>query len=345
MKSRRFRLTLLAAVAVLAATGVYGAGKPFSGKSGANLKNAIAATSRPTAITAYPLDFFRAAESDRHVLTDCFSDRIFKLDGSATLPEDVAYVTVMPVEWWRYEESMRHTYGDTVSRDLLNQFIGHKGIMGHKSYYPPAILEKITYDDGGFWQTGLLTVDGIETNGWAPPRDRRGDFARTIFYMATLYPTSVWDPWAGLILGDTSYPSLTPYGIAMLMDWHRRDPVDDSERRRNDAAERFQGNRNLFVDYPELAEYLWGIHAGEIYEPASDDPQTPIALRGQYRLSDPRIDLWSPRIPEDAKWSVDGIAAKSSTLTPRELGPGRHHLSYTVADTGEKGILQIEIVP
>ena len=47
-----------------------------------------------------------------------------------------------------------------------------------------------------------------------------------------------------------------------LLSWCESDPVDTWEMRRNDLIESIQGNRNVFIDYPELAEYIWGNKQG-----------------------------------------------------------------------------------
>lgn len=60
----------------------------------------------------------------------------------------------------------------------------------------------------------------------------------------------------------TNY-GLTAYGVALLMKWHREDPVSQKEIDRNNGIQATQGNRNPFIDYPYLAEYIWGEHAGE----------------------------------------------------------------------------------
>ena len=46
--------------------------------------------------------------------------------------------------------------------------------------------------------------------------------------------------------------------IGVLLDWHRADPVSDKERCRMDVISDIQGNRNPYIDYPELVEYIWG---------------------------------------------------------------------------------------
>lgn len=101
----------------------------------------------------------------------------------------------------------------------------------------------------------------------------KGDFARG--YMGTLLH------WAGDYssdftsdAGSTTFSGtytqaghwgLTPYGIALLLKWHRQDPVSQKEIDRNNGIQQTQGNRNPFIDYPELAEYIWGSHAGETF--------------------------------------------------------------------------------
>ena len=101
------------------------------------------------------------------------------------------------------------------------------------------------------------------------PRDEyKGDFARG--YMGSLLK------WAGdksFTTGDgskiftTTFSSgsfgLTKYGVALLMKWHRQDPVSQKEVDRNNGIQQTQGNRNPFIDYPYLAEFIWGGKAGE----------------------------------------------------------------------------------
>jgi deoxyribonuclease-1 len=41
-----------------------------------------------------------------------------------------------------------------------------------------------------------------------------------------------------------------------LKQWNREDPVSAFERQRNDAIEKIQGNRNKYIDHPELADTI-----------------------------------------------------------------------------------------
>ena len=62
---------------------------------------------------------------------------------------------------------------------------------------------------------------------------------------------------------STTHFGLTKYGMVLLMKWHRQDPVSRKEIDRNNGIQKTQGNRNPFIDYPYLAEYIWGEKAGE----------------------------------------------------------------------------------
>ncbi|MBP5476633.1 MAG: endonuclease, partial [Paludibacteraceae bacterium] len=93
--------------------------------------------------------------------------------------------------------------------------------------------------------------------------------ATTTLKTANDYPVTAWANTTRDKVGQmfssslsTNY-GLSNYGKALLLKWHRQDPVSQKEIDRNDGVETAQGNRNPFVDYPCLVEYLWGEHAGE----------------------------------------------------------------------------------
>jgi hypothetical protein len=50
---------------------------------------------------------------------------------------------------------------------------------------------------------------------------------------------------------------------ALMLKWHREDPVSPKELNRNNAIYAHQKNRNPFIDYPELVEYIWGTKKGQ----------------------------------------------------------------------------------
>ena len=102
------------------------------------------------------------------------------------------------------------------------------------------------------------------------PRDEyKGDFARGYFGAMIRWAgdhQSFTDGDGGKIF-SSSYAAgsfgLTKYGVALLMKWHRQDPVSQKEIDRNNGIQQTQGNRNPFIDYPYLAEYIWGEKSGQ----------------------------------------------------------------------------------
>ena len=66
--------------------------------------------------------------------------------------------------------------------------------------------------------------------------------------------------------------NLTTYALNFLLEWHRNDPVSQKEIDRNQAVYGIQHNRNPFIDYPELVEYIWGHKLGQAIDLSSMTP-------------------------------------------------------------------------
>lgn len=120
-----------------------------------------------------------------------------------------------------------------------------------------------------------FTTSSVPEKVFEPADEYKGDFARgyfgTMIKWTTAYTMSSGD---GAWFFNNTYTEaghfgLADYGIALLMKWHRQDPVSQKEIDRNNGIEAAQGNRNPFIDYPCLAEYLWGNKAGETFSTAS----------------------------------------------------------------------------
>ena len=95
-----------------------------------------------------------------------------------------------------------------------------------------------------------------------PHDDYKGDFARTYFYMATRY-ADICGNWGAAFNPVASNSGLSKYSRALFLKWHRADPVSQKEITRNDAVYAKQHNRNPFIDYPMLAEFIWGTQKGQ----------------------------------------------------------------------------------
>ena len=136
-----------------------------------------------------------------------------------------------------------------------------------------------------------------------PIDEYKGDFARAYF--------GAMIKWAGDFQSFTSGNGsvtfsgnytvsgnfgLSKYGVALLLKWHRQDPVSQKEIDRNNGIQKTQGNRNPFIDYPYLAEYIWGVHAGEAVDMdgllhSQDERFVPGESDGSYVATEPMLTL------------------------------------------------------
>lgn len=144
--------------------------------------------------------------------------------------------------YWRVNQQMKSNYPfGVVNPADVNTNVSDNGTLGGNNIYDPAYTEKV-----------------IE-----PIDEYKGDLARITLYMATRYHHLIGD-WETITLpGDgvmdgTSYPSFEPWYLRLMMEWHKADPVSSKEIERNDAVYAIQGNRNPYVDFPELVDRVWG---------------------------------------------------------------------------------------
>lgn len=125
-----------------------------------------------------------------------------------------------------------------------------------KSNYPLAELESVTWDNGVTF-VGKATINGSSINAYEPCDEYKGDFARTFMYMFTCYQDLTYE-YTWMNYENSAYPTLKPWAVELLLRWSKQDPVSEKEIARNNAVYAVQGNRNPYIDYPQLAEYVWG---------------------------------------------------------------------------------------
>ena len=104
----------------------------------------------------------------------------------------------------------------------------------------------------------------------------KGDVARILFYVYTHYNSysvsaafgsyaSTNGSGSSAFFGTSELPitnvvkaSSASAAWSMLLSWNESDPVDSMEAKRNEQCAIYQGNRNPFIDYPDLAKCCWG---------------------------------------------------------------------------------------
>lgn len=88
----------------------------------------------------------------------------------------------------------------------------------------------------------------------------KGDAARAVFYMSIRYNG------LDVVNGNPVDTTVGQLGdLATLLVWNMQDPSDDFEMNRNNYIYTWQVNRNPFIDYPLLADYIWGANAGQTW--------------------------------------------------------------------------------
>ena len=114
---------------------------------------------------------------------------------------------------------------------------------------------------------GNTTGSKKDANDWSfEPRDEvKGDVARMLFYMAVRYEGL--DTYPDLEFTESMLPQENKepiHGVlSTLLEWHRNDPVDEWEENRNNIIyDSYQNNRNPFIDFPIIAEHIWGTKIG-----------------------------------------------------------------------------------
>ncbi|MDL2241430.1 endonuclease [Bacteroidales bacterium OttesenSCG-928-L03] len=141
--------------------------------------------------------------------------------------------------------------------DLFHLYPTDGSVNGMRSNFPFGEVKTPTKTSLNGSKLGPCSYPGYTGTVFEPIDQFKGDFARTYFYMVTCYEDKI-SGWSSAMLDGKKYPGYTTWAINMLMEWSRKDPVSQKEINRNDSVYIIQGNRNPYIDYPQLAEYVWG---------------------------------------------------------------------------------------
>lgn len=165
------------------------------------------------------------------------------------------------VDLWNREHTWPRSRGGFGSIELDN-------IIDGKDVYWPTNADSLRHANSDVH--GLRAADGRENSqrgdrfygDYTGPAGTqgsfRGDVARGVFFLDVRYN--------GLDVVE-GFPTETgKFGdLTTLLAWHRQDPPDDFESNRNNVVYDWQKNRNPFIDFPELVEFIWGDRQDEAW--------------------------------------------------------------------------------
>ena len=176
-----------------------------------------------------------------------------------------------PKSWWGKEKNDAWC-------DLYNLYPSDSKANSSKSNFVMGVVVNVKEEAGaGYDKVGMGYADGQLVKMWEPGDRFKGEFSRSYMYMATTYQNLSFVSEGAKQLQTGAYPTLKKWSSDLFRQWSKNDRVDEMEIKRNEAIYKIQNNRNLFIDYPNLAEYVWGDSMDVEFNPyrsittASDD--------------------------------------------------------------------------
>lgn len=166
-----------------------------------------------------------------------------------------------PKSWWG-EGTNSYNFSYDASFDLHHLVPSDASANMAKSNYILGEVEDAVFNNG-VSKVGTAYIGSQSTTAFEPADEYKGDFARMYFYVVTCYQDYGWASSGTKMFQNNAYPTLTDYAKDLLLKWHRKDPVSQKEIDRNNAVYSFQFNRNPYIDYPDLVEYIWGNEVGQ----------------------------------------------------------------------------------
>lgn len=163
----------------------------------------------------------------------------------------------MPKSWFANAEPMHS--------DLFHVYPTDGYVNNRRGNLPLGEVGIFSWESTNGSRIGQNTFGNYTQTVFEPIDEYKGDFARTYFYMVTAYEDVV-SGWKSHQVGGNKYPAIKEWAVEMFLKWHREDPVSQKELNRNEAVYRIQENRNPFIDYPELAEHVWGKKKNQPFE-------------------------------------------------------------------------------
>jgi|GEM_PF-3070782 len=171
----------------------------------------------------------------------------------------------LPKSWWGHDENNP----EPMYTDLYHVVPTCANANYSRSNLPYGELDGDAAWENGFSKVGKGSSLGNVTDVFEPNARYKGDIARIYFYMVTCYRDKNFAQAAGTWFFKYSSKGVVSFRSnkvkALLMKWHRNDAVSEEERRRAQRVAAIQGNHNPFVEYPELAEYIWGDNTEDTY--------------------------------------------------------------------------------
>ncbi len=214
---------------------------------------------------------YKGLES-HYLKTDFYADTLWDMYSTCRFVYDDANKPQRAVcDGWNKEHVCCQSWlgnGPMVS-DMFNVYPTDARINNLRSNYPYGVVSGSSNgissdpENHALGKLGTSAKAGYSGKCYEPDDRYKGDFARTFFYMVARYRNNSLNGSDGAKMFTSSPTNLTDYSLSFLLDWHRNDPVSEKEVDRNQAVYGEQNNRNPFIDYPDLAEYIWGDKKGQ----------------------------------------------------------------------------------
>lgn len=238
----------------------------LKGKKGAELKTAIHDIIKKANVLSYGSGygktwwgFWSTDRDERGYFIDRYSSESewVKSTSQGAVGAGMNIEHSFPKSWWGKTEVQAY-------KDLYNLMPCKSKINSTKSNYPMGKV--VSGDKGNGWTKVGEGTDGKKY--WEPADPWKGDFARGYMYMATAYQDYNWVGTQALqILQQGAYPTLQKWAYTLYIQWAKADKPDALEIKRNNDVAKIQGNRNPYVDFPNLMEYVWGDSTNIAFNP------------------------------------------------------------------------------